>query len=154
VYPGESRLHTPLRNSYMSIWLACSVTSSHKSSPLVRVDYISMDVLRKTATLTSMKRNISTDCVAIFITTGYRCRCDLGSTNKPHSHVDPILECPCVKEWWEGQLVGSILADHLGLLFCSGRQGICGSDRSAFWNWRTEDLLAVRSRFDIYMPGF
>jgi len=51
----------------MSIWLVCSMTSSHKSRPLVRVDYILMDILRKTATHTSMKRNISMDCAAIFI---------------------------------------------------------------------------------------
>jgi len=31
-----------------------------------------------------------------------------------------ILEYPSLKEWWEYQLVSSILGDHLGLLFCSG----------------------------------
>ena len=58
-------------------------------------------------------------------------------------------------EWWEYQLVVSIFGDHLGLLFCSGRPGMCGYDRLAIWNWRTGDLLAVRSRLAIYtMPGF
>jgi len=82
--PQLDRLHLN-----MSIWLVCSVTSSHKSRPLVRLDYISMDVLRKTATLTSMKWNISTDCATIFIWPLAICRCDLRSTNKPHSRVDP-----------------------------------------------------------------
>jgi len=50
---------------------------------------------------------------------------------------------------------GSILGDHLGLLFCSGQPGICGYARSAVWNWRMEDLLAVRSRLGVYMmPSF
>jgi len=83
------KAHSPPLDSLhlnMSIWLVCSVTSSHKSSPLVRADNILMDVLRKTATLTPIKRDISTICVTIFI---YRRRCDLGSTNKPHSCLDP-----------------------------------------------------------------
>jgi len=69
--PNSSfKAHSPQLDSLhlnMSIWLVCSVTSCHKSRPLVRVEYIWVDVLRKTATLTSMKRNISTDCVTIFI---------------------------------------------------------------------------------------
>jgi len=35
------------------------------------------------------KEYINGLCHHIHITTGYRCRCDLGSTNKPHSRVDP-----------------------------------------------------------------
>ena len=75
----------------------------------------------------------------------YRVHLRSMSTNKPHPLAStPILEYPCHKEWWEYQLVVSIFGDHLGLLFCSGRPGICGYDRLAIWNWRTGALLEVR----------
>jgi hypothetical protein len=51
----------------MSIWLVCSGSSSHKSRPLVQLDGLLMDILRKTVILTSMKRNILTDCATISI---------------------------------------------------------------------------------------
>jgi len=58
-------------------------------------------------------------------------------SRSPQEHVHkllaptPIPKYPCHMEWWEYQIVVSIFGDHLGLLFCSDRPGICGYDRLA-----------------------